>query len=329
VRILRGLAVALLVLVAVLVLAYAILIRGHFPDEPALSGSLERSELEWQGRTRSYHVYRPAAVREQPPLVLVLHASMGDGLGMRRFTAYGFDLLADREGFLVAYPDGFERHWNGCREAGPYSANELDVDDVGFLAALVEVLAARDGVGRDAVFATGISNGGHMALRLALERPELVAAVAPVAASLPTPDNMDCGTAGQPVAVMLLNGSEDPISPYEGGEVSFFGLGSRGEVISSQQTAGFFALVAGYAGEAEREQLPDRDLRDGSVVEKQIWRSPDRPEVAHYTVEGGGHTWPHPQLAFPRLLGRTNHDLDASEEMWRFFQRQVDREPDR
>ena len=131
----------------------------------------------------------------------------------------------------MVYPDGFEAHWNGCRAAGPYAANTLDVDDVGFMRSIVARLVAEDQADPAAVFATGISNGGHMAIRLALEAPDFVQAVAPIVASLPSEENLACDDEGVGVAFLLINGTEDPMNPYGGGDVALYGIaGNRGGV---------------------------------------------------------------------------------------------------
>ena len=87
------------------------------------------------------------------------------------------------------------------------------------------------------VFAVGYSNGAQMAYRLALEVPNEVRAVAAISANLPTPQNLDCRPSGQPVSVLVMNGTNDPINAYNGGTVSIFGFGNRGTVLSSEETA--------------------------------------------------------------------------------------------
>ena len=99
-------------------------------------------------RTRTWHAYLPARRAEAPALVFVLHGSRGDFAQARGAYAYEFDSLAEEGGFIPIYPDGVEGHWNDCRRAAPYSANTLDVDDVGFLRALVETFASRHGADR-------------------------------------------------------------------------------------------------------------------------------------------------------------------------------------
>ena len=100
--------------------------------EPELSGQLTRYEFEWSGLQRSFLLYKPDKLNEEIPLLLVLHGSRGSGEQIRRSVINEFDLHADRVGFLVAYPTGFENHWNDCRANASYSANQLNIDDIGF-----------------------------------------------------------------------------------------------------------------------------------------------------------------------------------------------------
>jgi polyhydroxybutyrate depolymerase len=140
--------------------------------------------------------------------------------------------LPNERGFAVVYPDAYEGYWNACNIVGDYSANKLDVDDVGFLTRMVDKLTNE--IGR--LFATGISRGGHMAFRLALEAPSRFRAVAAVAANVPTPENFKCKPAGQgSSSVMIMNGTKDPLNPFDGGEVTLFGLFRRGKVRSSRE----------------------------------------------------------------------------------------------
>jgi polyhydroxybutyrate depolymerase len=316
----RRFALAAAGLAVALVLFAAWGLRFHRVPEPALPGALVAGSLEHGGRTRTWHAYLPAAHAPSPALVFVLHGSGGDFAQARAGYGYDFDALAETEGFIPIYANGFEGHWNDCRKAGPYAANALDVDDVGFFRALVERFAAEHGADRTRVFATGISNGGQMALRLALEAPELVRAVAPVAASLPAERNMDCKPAGRPVSVLIMNGTADPMNPFAGGDVALYGLlGNRGAVLSSAESIDYFRDIAGYDAAAERLTLPDAAPDDGTTVEVTRWRAPGRKSVALYAIRNGGHNAPHPELEIPRLLGPTNHDISAAREVWRFF----------
>ena len=286
----------------------------------ALGGTLLDGSLSVDGVERHFRWYRPPHPAASPPLVFVLHASMSDGDDARRSTYYEFDRLAGRHDFLAVYPDGFERHWNDCRAAATYSANTKNIDDVAFFGKMIDFFVAEQHANPDRVYATGISNGGQLAYRLALEMPDRIAAVAPVAASLPDDANLDCVKSGKPVAIMVVNGTKDPMNPYEGGEAALYGIwGSRGTVLSTDATIRYFADLAGHHGPPRVVQYPDINSYDRSRAELQIWNDGPGPEVVLLKIDGGGHTFPHPFYRFPRIIGATNADLDGAAEIWRFF----------
>lgn len=295
---------------------------------PVVAGRIEQRQVQHGGLTRSFLLYQPLRVAADAPVVLVLHGSAASGERMRRATAAAFEVIADREGALVVYPDGYLAHWNDCRTAAGNPARDAGVDDVGFLRALGAQLSADpalagDGTVARPVFVFGLSNGGHMGLRLALEAPDLVAGVVAVAASLPAADNTDCRPAGRAMPVLFINGDADPVSPYEGGTVRLLGpFGDRGDVLSSQASFEYFRDLAGYSEGLFEHRYPDEVPGDGTVATRQVFAMAGRPEVALITIHGGGHTIPHPTKQFPRILGRTSHDLSAAGEAFRFFRRQ-------
>ena len=316
-RILKVLAGIALVALLALTLAWWWYLRADPMDAPALPGSEQTGALEHGGHQRSWLAYVPAAKSQSPALVLVMHGSRGDGEQMREATRYGFDVLAERYGFIAVYPDGYERHWNDCRGSADYAANLENIDDVGFLRALVQRMVEEQGVDPGRVFATGLSNGGQMAYRLGLEAPDLVAGIAAMAANLPDP--IACEPVGEAVATLVMNGTEDPVNPYEGGLVEIFGNTSRGNVLSSAATAGYWARLAGYDGEGERSRWPQRDPDDATSVESIDWSGQGRVPVSLVTINGGGHTVPNPVFSLPRILGPTSHQLDGPEVIWAFF----------
>ncbi len=305
-----------------LLLALAWMLRIVPPAEPELPGTWSDGSLRWEGRERAWRMYRPSWTAGGSAIVMVLHGSMGDAEDARAMTAFEFERLAEEHGFLAVFPEGFERHWNGCRGQAPYSANTGDIDDVGFLRALVARLSDDFDADPNRVFATGISNGGHMAIRLALEAPDLVQAIAPIVAALPSGDNLGCEPSGEGVAIFLINGSEDPMNPYEGGRVALYGVwGDRGTVHSTEETIAYFARISGYEGPALVRPLPDLRSDDDSFIVEHRWAEPERPEIVLWAVMGGGHTMPHPTFRWPRLLGATNADTNAPEAIWEFFDR--------
>lgn len=293
-----------------------------FPALPKLAGTVERGALEHGGRTRTWIAYLPARPAPHPALLLVLHPSMGTGQQVRAdYFGGDFDLLADQQGFLVVYPQGYEGHWNDCKAKGPFAAKRENVDDVGFLQALVDRLVRDHDVDRARVYVTGISNGGAMTLRLALQTPDFARAYAAVVASVPAPENLAVTPRNRPVSVLLMNGTGDPFNPWRGGDVVLHGVwGNRGRVLSAHASIDYFRRLAGLAGAPEVTRVPDRDPSDGTTAERALWSAPGKRSVALYTIQGGGHGAPHPALYGPRLLGRSNRDLHAADAIWEFFQ---------
>jgi polyhydroxybutyrate depolymerase len=288
---------------------------------PMLAGKIERGSLQQGGRTRSWIAYLPAKPAAHPALVIALHSSMGTGEQARAGYGYDFDLLADQHGFIAVYPQGYEGHWNDCKVMGPYSAKRENIDDVGFLHALVDRLVRDHNADRDRVYVTGISNGGSMTLCLALETPEFARAYAAVVASVPTPGNMAVKPKNQPVSMLIMNGTDDPINPWQGGDVVLWPvLANRGPVLSAQASVDYFRKLAGLEGAPQLTRFPDRDPGDGSTVVRSLWSAPGKHSVALYAIRGGGHTVPHPAMHGRRLLGNSNRDIHAADEIWEFFQ---------
>ena len=316
-RIRRVVVLAVAFLLLGLGAAFAYFVYAPAPDIPALSASLQQGSLRVGGLERSFAFYVPARVTPTPPLLLAFHGSMGNAAQMRRATGYGFEELADEHGFIVAYPEGYEGHWNDCRKAGPYAAKQLRIDDVGFTRSLIAHFRSTHDVDSSRVFAVGLSNGGHFVYRLALETPELVRAIAAVAASLPTDDNLDCTPTSGAVATLILNGTEDPINPYEGGRVTIFGFGDRGTVRSARESAEYLARRNDIAAAPVVEQIPP--ARGSTSAERARWRSATGADVVLYSIHGGGHVLPQARARAPRILGRTHSALDGPAEIWRFF----------
>lgn len=229
---------------------------------------------------------------------------------MRRLT--GLDARADREGWLVAYPDGTRGHWNDGRGAPGIAAQAHGVDDVGFAADLVAHLVATAGADPERVYATGMSNGAMFCHRLAAERPDLVAAIAPVAGLLPEP-LLRAPPPAAPVPVIMVHGTVDPIVPWNGGLV--LDDAGSGRVASVDETVGWWRKANRTRPAATVEHLPHRRGPDPTTVRVTTWPAgPGGADVTLVTVIAGGHTWPGGlQYLPPRVIGLTAGDVAASD----------------
>ncbi|MGH7563611.1 MAG: alpha/beta hydrolase family esterase [Gemmatimonadota bacterium] len=282
---------------------------------------LARDSLELDGLTRTYSTYLPPMPPLSPALLLVLHGGGGDGDRVRQLTGGLIDEEADRYGFVVVYPDGFDREWNGCRRSASYRANVENVDDLRFLRVLVNRLVESHAVDASRVWAFGFSNGGHLALRLALEAPDDFAAAAVIGASLPIDAELDCEPTGRPASVMIVNGTADPINPFEGGEVRTEGAGRIGVVRSTMESALYFAGLVGAP------KIPDVTLAsssEGSRVEIARWSGSEGHEVVLAVIHGGGHSIPGSPAPFPEEVGAVDRGFDSIAFAIEFFRRVSD-----
>jgi polyhydroxybutyrate depolymerase len=290
--------------------------------KPQLSGTLSKGTLTVRGQKRTYLTYVPQGLAKGAPLVMVLHGSGENGARIRSATGYAFDRLADQHGFAVVYPNAYDGYWDVCSIVGDVSTNGLNIDDVGFLTALAGKLAGEIGVGRDRVFAAGSSRGGSMALRLALEAPSQFRAVAAVSADIPAPENFKCKPAPQGTCSgMIMNGTEDPIVPFNGGPVRLFGLFYKnGNVLSSRASGQYLADRNNISGTPETNTTK---LAHGVQVEQVLWRNNSRTEVELVVIHGGGHGIPQPYRRRPRLLGPSLDEPNGAAVIWSFFERQL------
>lgn len=280
------------------------------PAEPA-----ERFSIRVDDRVRHYSVYYPPDLKPGAGVLFALHPSMSSGDEMRGWVGRTLERFAAKENTLVVYPDGYEGHFNGCRKTASYSARILKIDDVEFISRITDQLVTDERIDPKAIYALGYSNGGHLAFRLALEAPELVKGIVAIAANLPASDNMACDPLPSPARFIgLIEGTQDPINPYEGGQVTLFGFGNRGNVLSADASAEWFAKILGVESATTK---PPVEI-SGHFVQRKDWKSADA-RISLITIEGGGHTIPQANARFRRILGPTLQDDAVLESVIQLF----------
>jgi polyhydroxybutyrate depolymerase len=265
------------------------------------------------GFRRSYYVHVPAGYGGGAPLpvVIALHGAFSTALKFEQES--GLSLLADREGFLVVYPQGIGlgdwfRHWNSGYCCG--KARKLNLDDVGFALAAVDDVARRNPVNRARLYVVGFSNGGMLAYRIAAEHPEVVAAVAVVSATIggtPAANEPEWSITRpkQPVAVLAIHGRADANIPYDGGRGSqSWGKSSAISVERSMQL---------WVRADDCDARPRVESMNQGRVELRAWSGcRNDSEVALYSLNNWGHEWPKTNL----LDG-----FDAGQTIWHFLER--------
>lgn len=285
---------------------------GPQPDPIPRPGDFTRV-LSFDGRQRSYLLHVPPTAANPPPLVLAFHGVPSSPQEMRAIT--GFDALADRMGFVVAYPDAVEDWWTGCADCNSL-AFLLDIDDVGFVRRLIEQLALDAGIDTRRVYAAGFSNGALFVHRLACDAADRIAAFASVGATALDPTEVPpCDPRGR-TPLVLFHGTRDRSFPPEGRE---FGDGPAGvATLSIDATLDLWAERNGCGSATSRDALPDR-VADGTTVTRVTRGGCGGNDLVYYEIEGGGHTWPGSPAQFADFLGPRSDDVVASEEIVAFF----------
>ncbi|MGB5369638.1 MAG: PHB depolymerase family esterase, partial [Flavobacteriaceae bacterium] len=169
--------------------------------------------LTWQERERTYWLHFPPKAKMNNPLPILfhLHGGGGTGKGTSRLTYQRFNEIADREGLIVVYPDAIAHNWNDGRSESIKPEN-VGVDDVGFIIEIINRLKNNYNIDSSRIFTTGMSNGGFMSSRLLCDRADVFRGGAILTASISVDYISNCNPQ-KPVAVLLMNGTEDPIVP--------------------------------------------------------------------------------------------------------------------
>ena len=261
---------------------------------------LTNETLVHDGEEREYLLYRPRLwrlMRGDRPLVLVFHGGGGTHRQMMRGIRESLHGLADEHGFYVAYPNAIDKTWDfGLDDISQQLGREID--DLGFVQAVVDEVADEHRIDTNRVFATGISRGGMMSYALACFRPSLVRAVVPLAMSLPEAFVEGC-TSGSPVPLLIINGTEDPIVPYNGGQIVVLGQ-ERGAVTSTDQTIRIWRTRNQCKDEASAIPLPNPE-DDGTHAERVAYNDCVSGAPVHLIRVGAAATRGRADLSTSRL----------------------------
>lgn len=300
--------------------------------QAAHAESVTAHELARPEGMRRYLVMQPEGLPATlRPLVILLHghgASAAWMLGQDSFGGYrSFDwisLASDKKIMLIA-PDGLKasdgkQAWNDCRAD---ATTNTSVDDVGFLAAVIDRAIAGFGADPGRIYLFGTSNGGGMAYRAGIELAPRLAAIGVQSSLMAARSN--CPPPTHPLPVFFTHGTADKIAPYGGGQVSGFGLTGRGSGISVEESVAIWRTLAGLADTPATYRYPHLQAGDTTGATRLTWGAdPAQMQIELLRIDGGGHTgssrtenlgW-----VLRRLLGEMNHDVDTPEAAWRFFE---------
>jgi polyhydroxybutyrate depolymerase len=269
--------------------------------------------LESGGRTRTCVVHVPPSYASERPVPLVLLLHGGGGNGAQAATAYGMNPIADREGFIVAYPNGTSAGlnlltWNAANCCS--YAYEHQVDDVGFIAALIDEMSRQYAIDARRIYVTGMSNGAMMTYRLGCQLADRIAAIAPVSGSL----NDTACAPPVPLPVIIFHGTDDQHVLYNGG----YGPHqlSRHYDNPVSYAVSFWVSHDGCNPTPQTVTSPS-----GNIVTNTYSSGRGNSEVVLYTIRGGGHAWPGGMRGSYPGADEPTQEISASELMWEFFKR--------
>lgn len=291
--------------------------RNPHPNPP---GEVLAKSFVHNDSLRSYLLYVPYDYdgTEDWPLVINMHGYALNASFQMAFS--DMNVVADTGHFLIAYPQGTTivstvanippqgLGWNVSLESDTVFISPGNVDDVDFISQVIDSIQADYQVAPERIYATGFSNGAMMSHLLALKLNDRIAAIAPVAATIPRSQlAAHSGTTAMPV--FHIHGTADPIAFYDGDDF----------IASVPETMQFWASQNECDADPMNSDLPDLTTLDTSTLELQEWQN-CTTEVVHLKVEGGGHQWPGGVNLLP-FLGYFNLDVHGSTEIWKFFNR--------
>ncbi len=287
---------------------------GGAARRAATAGAAEEIALTIQDRPRRAVVVNAAADGARRPAVIVLHGGMGNADRVRAHA--GFDRVAEAHGVMVVYGEGTNiggnRHaWN---TGFLLRRHVREADDVAYLDALIDAIVRDHGADPERIFLTGASNGGMMTFVYAVNRPERLAGIAPVVATMFTFDVVPA----VPVPVLIINGAEDREVPLAGGM-------SDNPLVRVAQSAPYKPVneVVDFWVRANRSRPEGSTVVDGTVHTTTYAAAPGGAATEFVLDTAGGHGWP--GQADRRANNQPITAFDAADRIWKFFSSQPPR----
>lgn len=264
--------------------------------------------IYFDGIYRTYQLHLPIDYDENEalPLIIAMHGGFGSGPQLELQSQ--LSIKSDEENFIVVYPEGVKsllniRTWNAGECCGFASNN--DIDDVGFIDALLDSLSDMYNVDSLRIYATGMSNGAFMSYRLACELSHRIAAIAPVAGSMTV---TDCLAENQ-VPIIHFHSYLDSNVPFEGG---------YGDGFSNHYNPPLDSIFNVWSAINNCVNTNDTIFNDIEYA-RIVWDNCDcNTSIEYYLTQDGGHSWPggvESEFGDP-----VSEYINANDLMWSFFE---------
>lgn len=264
--------------------------------------------FEFDGVNRYHKIYIPSNFTPNMPLVLNLHGYTSNAFQQVFYS--GMTTVAESNDFMLVFPEGTTDQY-GVTFWNSEIAGE-DVDDLGYLIALIDSMIVNYQVDPYRVYMCGMSNGGFMSYYSACEMTDKIAAIASVTGTMNNVIYDNCNPT-KSIPVLEIHGTEDATVPYLGFESS----GSFQTMMATEDVVNFW-VNHNNCPESQVVEMEDLSITDFSTVTHFSYTGGDNgASVEFYRVNEGGHTWPGSIIPLSGIV--TNHDIVASEVIWDFF----------
>lgn len=281
--------------------------KSDFQNKTSFETKRVSESIKVDSATRKYilHIPKERNYNSSVPLVFVLHGGRGSPEGIEKITKFHNQETSTE--FITVYPAAKDRFWNDGRAV----ANS-EVNDIRFINSLIDSLRAQYNIDEDAVFATGLSNGGTMSVRLACESPKIKAVSA--VASTAVKSVIDTCDPEMPKPFMIIQGTDDPITNFNGVQKK------KRKIVGHNYAIQKLISLNECSPNFVNKTIPDSSNDATSTVIKRYDDCKKNSKVVSVVVKNGGHTWPGgPQYRSRLLVGNTSKDFSASKLIWEFF----------
>lgn len=253
------------------------------------------------------------------PVIFAFHGGGGEYKGTPK--QYNLDNLADKNGFIVVYPNAINKSWSMKGVGSRVPGSTQDIDDVHFISVLMDTLIKYNKADARKFYCTGISRGGIFSFFLASRLSDRIRAIAPVCAGIPVSISANYQFK-HPTPVLMINGTADPLILYNGGEGRFTAadaIAEQNDMLPAEQLVQKLVNLNQCNSKPKVNAMPDADPQDGCTSTKYIYQGA-AADVVFIKVTNGGHTWPGGKQYLPKfIIGKLCRDFKAEEEIFNFF----------
>ena len=268
--------------------------------------TLLNQTLVHDGNNREYAIYIPASYDQSQAVPLLFNFHGGGGNIVDYMSSVDMRPIADTANFILVYPQAVPDPGNGGATSWMHKA-PTTFDDVPFVEAMIDVIAAEYMIDDNRVYVCGYSLGGEFTYELACSLNNRIAAAGAVARTMQGETFNNCAPQ-HPTGVLTILGTADGISDYNG--ITFNGIQYY---MSAAETHEYWATANNCDANPTMSTIANTNTSDGSTVERYSWKDAlGCTYVEHLKVINGGHDW-------PGVFG--NMDIDASQEIWSFVSR--------